>query len=40
MRTKALLLVALMVTMSLSGCFGDEIVIEEVVEEELSLIHI
>ena len=35
MRTKALLLVALMVTMSLSGCFGDEIVIEEVVEEEV-----
>ena len=35
MRTNALLLVGLMVTMSLSGCFGDEIVVEEPVVVEI-----
>ena len=33
MRGRALLLVALMVTMSLSGCFGNDEVIEEPVVE-------
>ena len=35
MRSRALLLVALMVTMSLSGCFGSDEVIEEPVVEEV-----
>ena len=35
MRGRALLLVALMVTMSLSGCFGNEEIIEEPVVEEV-----
>ena len=35
MRSRALLLVALMVTMSLSGCFGNDEVIEEPVVEEV-----
>ena len=35
MRSRALLLVALMVTMSLSGCFGNDEVIEEPVIEEV-----
>ena len=36
MRGRALLLVALMVTMSLSGCFGNEEIVEEPVVEEVA----
>ena len=35
MRTKALLLVALMVTMSLSGCLTNEEIVEQIIVEEV-----
>ena len=40
MRGRALLLVALMVTMSLSGCFGNEEIIEEPVVEEVKDVRV
>ena len=40
MRGRALLLVALMVTMSLSGCFGNEEIVEEPVVEEVKDVRV
>ena len=40
MRGRALLLVALMVTMSLSGCFGNEEAVEEPVVEEVKDVRV